>query len=115
MAGQLARAVAHFIARCPYVRSVQDLLTKQRVVLEGGYILDLFFNEAQGEYSYTLIHENRRVIGWDNAPHHPSLTRSPHHLHREDGTVVASSLIGVPEEDIEAVLARLNQFLADRI
>ena len=115
MAGQLARAVAHFIARCPYVRSIQNLLTRQRVVLEAGYILDLFFNEAQSNYSYTLIHENRRIIGWDNAPHHPDLTSSPHHFHREDGTVIPSALIGVPEEDIEAVLAMLNQFLADRI
>jgi hypothetical protein len=97
------------------VQSVRDLVTKQRVVLEGGYVLDLYFNEGQGKYSYTLAQEDRRIIGWDNAPHHSDLTSFPHHFHREDGTVVPSSLAGVPEEDIEAVVVKLNQFLADRI
>jgi len=115
MAGQLARAVAHVLARCPYVQSVHDLVTKQRVVLEGGYILDLYFNEAQGKYSYTLVQEDRRIIGWDNAPHHTDLTSFPHHFHLEDGTVVPSPLTGVPEEDIEIVVTSLNRFLAHRL
>jgi len=43
MAGQLARVVARFIARCPYAQSVHDLATKQRVTLEGGYTIELYF------------------------------------------------------------------------
>ena len=91
------------------------LRTKQRVVLQGGCVLDLHFNGAQGKYSYTLAREDRRIIGWDNAPHHPGLTSSPHHLHREDRSVVPSSLVGVPEEDKGVVAATLNRFLADRL
>lgn len=112
MAGQLAHAVAHFIARCPHAQSVHDLVTKQRVVLDGDYIFDLRFNEAQGKYSYTLVRKGQRIIGWDNAPHHPDLTNFPHHFHRQDGTVIPSSLTGVPEDDIEIIAAELNHFLA---
>ncbi len=115
MAGQLARAVARLIARCPHAQTAHDLVTKQRVVLEGGYVLDLYFNETQGKYSYTLVRGGRRIIGWDNAPHHPGLTNFPHHFHREDGSVVPSSLTGVPEDDIEIVVTELNRLLARRL
>ena len=112
MAGQLARAVARFVALCPYVQVVHDLVTKQRVVLAGGYVFDLYFNETLGKYSYTLVQGARRLIGWDNASHHPGLANFPHHFHLEDGTVASSPLTGVPEQDIEYVVAELNRFLA---
>lgn len=111
MAVQLARAVAHFVALCPHAQSVHDLVTKQRVVLEGGYIFDLYFNEALGKYSYTLVQGSRRIIGWDNASHHPDLANFPHHFHRQDGTIVSSPLTGNPERDIEHVTTELNKFL----
>ncbi len=78
-------------------------------------MLDLYFNDVQGKYSYTLIHGERRVLGWDNALHHPNLANFPHHFHREDGVVVPSPLAGVPEEDIEIVVTELNQFLVRRL
>ena len=112
MADRLARVVARFVALCPYARSVHDLVTKQRVVLTGGYAFDLYFNETLGKYSYTLTQGSDRLIGWDNAAHHPGLENSPHHFHREDGTVISSPLTGVPEQDIEHVAAELNEFLA---
>jgi hypothetical protein len=115
MAGQLARAVARFIVLCPYVQVVHDLVTKQRVVLTGGYVFDLYFNETLEKYSYTLVQGSRRLIGWDNASHHPGLANYPHHLHLEDGTVVPSRLTGVPEQDIEHVAAELNKFMARRL
>ncbi len=111
MAVQLARAVAHFVAFCSYAQSVHDLVTKQRVVLEGGYIFDLYFNEALGKYSYTLVQGSRRIIGWDNASHHPGLVNFPHHFHRQDGVIVSSPLTGNPERDIEYVTTELNKFL----
>jgi hypothetical protein len=114
MAGQLARAVARFIDRCPYAQSAHDLVSKQRVVLDGGYIFDLYFNADQGKYSYTLVRGGRRIIGWDNALHHPRLTNFPHHFHHEDGSVAPSSLTGVPEDDIEIVATKLNEFLSHR-
>ena len=111
MAGQLARAVARFVALCPYAQVVHDLVTKQRAVLAGGYVFDLYFNETLGKYSYTLVQGSRRIIGWDNALHHPGLANFPHHFHREGSTVVSSPLIGNPEQDIEYVAAELNEFL----
>jgi len=67
MASQLAQAVTRFVALCPYVQAIHDLVTKQRVDLGGGYVLNLYFNETLGKYGYTLVRGNRRLIGWDNA------------------------------------------------
>jgi hypothetical protein len=114
VAGQLARAIARFVTLCPHVRAVHDLVTKQRVDLAGGYVFDLYFNAPLGKYSYTLVYGDRRLIGWDNAPHHPDLTGFPHHVHLEDGSVVPSPLTGVPEQDIEHVAVALNEFLVLR-
>jgi hypothetical protein len=111
MADQLAQALARLITLCPFVQSIHDLATKQRVVLEGGYLLDLYFNETLGKYSYTLVQGARRIIGWDNASHHPGLANFPHHFHRQDGVVVSSPLTGNPKQDIELVVADLNEFL----
>jgi hypothetical protein len=114
MADQLPLAVARLVAVCPYVRAVHDLVTKQRIELAGDYVFDLYVNETLGKYTYALVQESRRLIGWDNALHHPGLDNFPHHFHREDGGVVSSPLIGVPERDIEYVAAELNEFLSQR-
>jgi hypothetical protein len=115
MADRLARAVARFLTRCPYVQSVHDLVTKQRIVLEGGYVLDLYFQEARQSYSYSLVQADQRVIGWDNAPHHPGLPNFPHHFHAADGEVVTASLTGAPEEDIDVVVGAVNELSAERL
>ena len=113
MAGQLARAVARLVERCPYAESVHDLITKQRVVLGGGYLLDLYYNEALEKYSYTLVDSGKRVLGWDNAPHHPRLKSFPHHFHAVDGRVLSSSLVGDPERDIDLVVKTVNRYLRE--
>jgi len=78
MAATFHHALAHFIATCAYVMAVRDLITKWRLELAGGYILDLYFNETLSKYSYTLIQAGTRVLGWDNAPHYPGLANFPH-------------------------------------
>ena len=77
MADPLTDALSVLIAHCPYIRSTRDLVTKIRVELEHGYALELYFREATGQYSYTLLQGNRRVLGWDNAPITPNY-RTPH-------------------------------------
>lgn len=64
-----------------------------------------------GKYSYTLIRQGQRIIGWDNARHHPDLPRFPHHFHCADGHVESSDLVGDPELDIAIVAAGVNALL----
>ncbi len=111
MAAKLADAIAQLIAGCRYVVSLQDLLTKTRLQLEQGYTLDLYYNETTGKYAYTLVLNNRRVMGWDNAPHHPKLENFPHHFHTAEGNVEASSLSGDPEQDIPRIIQTINDFM----
>ncbi len=104
-------AVANFIARCPYVLAVHDLINKWRVDLIENHSVDLFYNATTGKYSYTLVLQNRRVLGWDNALHHPELINYPHHLHLPDGTIIGSSLVGLPAWDIEIVRLAVEAYL----
>lgn len=108
MASKITNALPHFVTNCPYVVSLQDLLTKTRLELEKGYFLDLYYNETLGKYAYTLIRQNQRVVGWDNAPHHPHLANFPHHFHAEDGAVQASSLTGNPATDMIEITTTIN-------
>ena len=112
MAPKLVNAISYFVANCPYVLSTQDLVTKTRIQLDKGYFLDLFYNETLSKYSYTLILSDQRIVGWDNAPHHPGLTSFPHHFHAEDGAIQPSSFIGNPEQDIEQVVKTINAIIA---
>jgi hypothetical protein len=112
MATSFDRAVARLIDTCRYVTTVHDLVTKWRIELTNGYILDLWFNESLGKYSYALVKENKRVLGWDNAPHHPGLANFPHHLHCADGSVESSPLSGNPDDDLEHIRIAIEAFLS---
>lgn len=96
MASAFETAVAELIAHWRYVAGATDLATKWRIELVGGYVLDLYFNETLGKYSYTLVKGGTRVLGWDNAPHHPNVANFPHHMHRSDGSLVPTELTGNP-------------------
>ncbi len=111
MATAFDRAVARFVAKCSHVTTVHDLVTKWRLELTGGYILDLYFNETLGKYSYTLIRAGTRILGWDNAPHHPGLPNFPHHVHRPSGQVEPSSLTDDPDHDLEQIRLEIEAFL----
>ena len=112
MASKFVNALNRFIAGCPYIVSLQDLVTKTWVTLEKEYIFDLYYNETLGKYAYTLIWRNQRVVGWDNAPHHPHLVNFPHHFHAEDGTIQASTLNGDPEQDMAQIIEAINAILS---
>ncbi len=110
MATKLVNAIRYLLTECPHVVSLQELVTKTRVELQQGYTLDLYYNETLGKYGYTLILNNQRIMGWDNAPHHPELTNTPHHFHATDGSIHPSPLTGNPERDIVEIVVAINKF-----
>jgi hypothetical protein len=111
MALSFTQALDQFISRCEQVTVVHDLLTKWRLELTEGYVLDCYYNETFGRYSYALIKENQRIMGWDNAHHYPHLPNFPHHFHTPDHQVLPSSLTGNPEPDLEQVRLVVESFL----
>jgi hypothetical protein len=114
LADKLTEALAVLVEACPHVRSTRDLVTKIRVELEQDYVLDLYFREATGQYSYTLLAGTVRVRGWDNAAHYPDLPNAPHHFHREDGQVEASPLTGDPVLDLRIVAEHINSLFSQQ-
>lgn len=112
MATAFDHALARFISECPYIVAVHDLVTKWRVEIMDGYLLDIYFNEALGKYSYTLVRGNQRIQGWDNAPHHAEISNFPHHVHQADGKVIPSALTGNPEDDLGEVRREIERLLA---
>lgn len=113
MAATIEAALNRFVATCALVVSVHDLLTKWRIQLKGGYILDIYFNESNDKYSYTLTQGEKRILGWDNAPHHSDLSSFPHHFHNADGIVAISALTGDPNNDLEIVRLEIERFLKE--
>ncbi len=90
---------------------VEFLRTKVRAYLVEGYILDVYYNQTLGKYSYTLIKEGRRVIGWDNAPHHVKVETYPHHFHDIDGSVKPSNLSGDPLKDLNKIIKTISKII----
>ena len=71
----------------PLVLEVEFLGTKVRAHLPSGYTLDIYYNATLQKYSYTVIKQDKRIIGWDNAPHHKHVTSYPHHFHTQNGKI----------------------------
>lgn len=71
-------------------------------------MLALYYNESLSKYGYAIILSGKRIIGWDNAPHHPKLSNFPHHVHYEDGRIEASEMTGDPEFDLMVVSRVVN-------
>jgi hypothetical protein len=100
-----------FERECRYVVSRQVFPTKLRFRLQAGYVCDLFFRSRIGGYSYVLAEGGQRVMGWDNAPHHPHIPTAPHHFHTPEGTISSSPLIGNPARDVVYVASVINHYL----
>lgn len=111
MAPELARAIKRFVEARPYVVAIYDLLAKVRIALQKGYFLDLYYNATLGKYAYTLVRLDRRVLSWDNAPHHPGLANFPHHFHCEDSSIGSSDLKGKPKQNIDHIITAVNEIL----
>jgi hypothetical protein len=71
-----------------------------------------FFNATSGKYSYALSQGEQRILGWDNAPHHPDIPNFPHHFHQANSSIVSSNLNGDPDHDLEIVRVAIEEFLA---
>jgi len=90
---------------------VAFLRTKIRAYLRHGFILDIFYNASTGRYSFTVVRGAKRIMGWDNAPHHVHVVTYPHHFHDINGSIKPSDLAGNPLIDIEKVLKRLEELI----
>jgi len=95
----------------PLVLDIEFLGTKVRAHLPSGYTLDIYYNATLQKYSYTIIKQNKRVIGWDNAPHHKHVKTYPHHFHTPDGKITQSGMKGNPTEDVTSILREAKKTL----
>ncbi len=100
-----------FERECHYVVSHQVLPTKLRFILQADYICDLFFRSRTGGYSYVLVKDGERIMGWDNALHYPNIPTAPHHFHSPEGEISSSALVGNPMQDIIHVARAINHYL----
>ena len=61
-------------------------------------------------YSFQL-YSDRPLLRWDNTPHYPDLSDSPHHFHDQNGNVSSSVLTGNLLVDFEIVMAEVKRFM----
>ena len=93
------------------VLDIEFLGTKVRARLPNGYTLDIYYNATLQKYSYTITKDDKRVIGWDNAPHHKQVKTHPHHFHTPDGKITESKMKGNPTKDIASILKEAKKIL----
>jgi len=95
----------------PLVLDIEFLGTKVRAHIPNSYTLDIYYNATLQKYSCTIIKQNKRIIGWDNAPHHKHVKTYPHHFHRPDGKITQSKMKSNPTEDITTILRETKKTL----
>src|SRR3972149_4322981 len=61
-------------------------------------------------YSFQL-YSDRPLLRWDNTPHYPDLSNSPHHFHDQGGIVSPSALTGNLLDDFELVIVEVKKFM----
>ena len=85
---------------------------KLKVALADGSTLRLneqYYHDRLEVYAYYWLDgENRLLIGWDNAPHHPHLPTFPHHKHVGSQDNRQPSEETSPEEILAAIRDRLT-------
>lgn len=95
---------------------VQEGYLKGILYLHGGFTLHVAeYIEIRAEginrpkYRYHLQDASNTLIArWDNAPHHQDVETTPFHKHCQDGTIVASLTMDIPQ-----VLAELDDVLKE--
>ena len=110
---EILKEVAKKLLNYDIVLKVEFFGTKIRSYLLNGYTFDIYYNPTLGKYSYILVKENRRIAGWDNAPHHVSVETYPDHFHDVDGKIKPSYLSGNPLEDLDKVLNVVGNILEE--
>lgn len=82
---------------------------KAKLILKDGTSLRIMEHRMDGEltkYSYYWLDEsNKRIIGWDNAPHHKGLENFPHHKHLKEDVIPSY------ENDLEGILKMICESL----
>ena len=76
------------------------------------YNLEIKFIKTRDEFIYSYqLYTTTSVVRWDNEPHFPGIKTFPHHFHNPKGNVEESALKGEPENDLNLVLSKIQQFL----
>lgn len=65
---------------------------------------------AEMVYSYQMFTDHP-LVRWDNAPHFPDVSSSPHHFHDQHDAVHPSPLRGEVFADLEIVLAEVKELI----
>lgn len=108
--GDVLRQIAEKLLEFKVVVRVEFLKTKVRAYLVNDYGLDIYYNIILGKYSYTVFKSKRRIIGWDNAPHHRNVVETyPHHFHDINGHIKPSDLSGDPIRDLNQIMKIISQ------
>jgi len=107
----ILREVAEKLLGYKIVLRIEFLKTKVRAYFANGYALDIYYNTTLGKYSYAVFKENRRIIGWDNAPHHKIVETYPHHFHDINGSIKPSNLSGNHLKDLNKIMKVISETL----
>ncbi len=94
------------------IQRVDYHVFKLKVTLSNGSTLRIseqYYHNVLEQYTYYWLDlDNKLLIGWDNAPHHPHLPSFPYHKHVSTQDNRQPSEETGPEAILVAIQARLS-------
>ncbi len=94
------------------IKKVELVGGKVRAHYSKNLFLDVYHNKETSRYDFALIHNNERVLCWDNAPHHKQVASHPHHRH-EKGSIHTSDFKGNLLRDLPTALKYVRGFVRE--
>ena len=71
------------------------------------FISELILRGSITKYSYTLLHSEKVILRYDNAPHHPYIKTFPHHKHKHD------RVVSLPDHSVDAFIEEVEPLIKD--
>ncbi|MCE4619396.1 MAG: DUF6516 family protein [Desulfurococcales archaeon] len=72
------------------------------------FISELILGGSIAKYSYTLLYNERAILRYDNAPHHPHIETFPHHKHEHD------KVVPLPDHSVDAFIKEVKSLVKER-
>ncbi|HID43254.1 MAG TPA: hypothetical protein EYP30_05660 [Archaeoglobaceae archaeon] len=100
--------IVEILSQRTEIKRVTTIGTKIRAYYKDNLFIDVYWSKS-GRYDVALIYDNRRILCWDNAPHHREVSTFPHHRHEFNR--IYDSDVEDADKDLGKILDYIKNFI----